>query len=454
MTARAWALLTGSSLGAGRGLAALASILALPAMYWLCLELFVRTGAFASRLVCWLGVTAMALSPYQVAIAREHREYSLWTLTFAIACASFLRALRKQDSAGWALFAAAMTASIYTHLFSVLGLGACGVFLLVRERFRLNRPVLSFMAASVSCGLACVPWMMVLLSERRTATSSLGWVQSFSQGRLQLRFSLDPVLRVADLSIWEMLKLIQELPAYRLTYWVFALTPVFVLFAIWWLGRDRRRSCAGFATALICSVSLPLFVMDYSTGSTGGWAYRYGVPSNLGWLLALAMLMAATMEMPGKWKGPGRAAVGAFVLIAGISAYLTHEQRHTWAKAFDDHWETAGFLNTDGEANLLSDDFVGGILALRPQTRADLPLSWRPRCYSCARVLTPLLDIPNIPGTAGRFYYFRSWVNVPITGLQPLIDSMAADRLGDPRFHTQLIRLPESSPSLFRLTPR
>jgi len=452
--ARAWASMLGNSVAAGRGLAALASILALPAMYWLCLELFVRSGAFASRLVCWLGVTAMALSPFQVAMAREHREYSLLTLTFAIACASFLRALRRQDAAGWALFAVAMTATVYTHMVSLLGLGACAAFLLVRERFRLSRPVLGFTAASVACGLAFVPWLLVLRAGRNTATSGLGWVQNFSQGRLQFGFSFDPVLRVSDISVWEIDKLIQGLPAYRLTHWIYELTPMLILITIWRLGRPGQRSCAGFATALICSVSLTLFIADFFTGSTSGWAYRYSTTSNLGWLLALAMVMAAAMEHSGRWKTPGRAAVGIFVLIAGWSAWVTHEQRHTWAKAFDNDAEIADSLSIDSQANLLTDDFVGGILALRPQTRADLPVSWRPRCYTCARVLEPLLDIPNIPGTTGQFYYFRSWINVPANRLQPLIDTMAGDRLGDPRFHTQLIRLTDPSSSFFLLTPR
>jgi hypothetical protein len=146
--------------------------------------------------------------------------------------------------------------------------------------------------------------------------------------------------------------------------------------------------------------------------------------------------------------------VGIFVLIAGWSAWVTHDQRHNWNKAFDDNAEIADTLSIDSQANLLTDDFVGGILALRPQTRADLPVSWRPRCYSCPRVLEPLLDIPNIPRTAGQFYYFRSWVNVPVNRLQSLIDTMAGDRLGDPRFHTQLIRLTDPSASFFLLTPR
>jgi uncharacterized membrane protein len=452
--ARLWAVPMGSSFESGRELAATAGLLALPAMYWLCLELFVRSGAFASRLVCWMGVTVMALSPYQVALSREHREYSLWTVTFTIACASFLRALRKQDWVSWALFAAAMTVSIYTHLFSALGLAACGVFLMIRERCRLSRPVLGFLAASVACGLACVPWMLVLLSKALTARRSLGWVDGASLGRFQLNLSLGPVLRVADLSIWDVQLLMRQSPSDRLTRLLFILTPVCVLVAAWILARNRRRACAGFLTALICSCSLTLFLMDYFTGSTSGSMFRYAVPSNLGWLLALAMLMAMAIEESGRWRSLGSAAVGIFVLLMGISGYLTHDQRRTWAKSPEDYRETAQELDGDGHAILVTDDFVGSILALAAQTRPDLPVTWNPRCFSCSRMLEPLLDIPDLPDAAGNFYYYRTWANVPFKLRPPVLSGLEEDRLGDPRFHTGRVQLTEPSWNLFRVTRR
>ncbi len=450
LIARAWALLLGSSVAAGRALAALASILALPAMYWLCLELFVRSGAFTSRLVCWIGVVAMAVSPYQVAIAREHREYSLWTLTFTVACACFLRAVRKQDLGAWALFAAAMTLSIYTHVLSALGLAACGAYLLVRERFRLHRPMLSFLAASAVCGLACVPWIRVLHHGRHTAEGSLGWVQNSSAGALQLKFSLVPAWRLADISLWDLRGLTEGLPIERLAHGICDLMPLAVLAVILAMGFARAW---GFPIALICSVSLPIFLMDYFTGSIAGFAYRYGVPTNLGWLLAAAMALTILWELQGKWKFPARAATAAFLSIAGLSAYLTHEHRHTWAKSFDAHWEVAQIVSAEDGATLLSDDFVGSVLALLPNARKDLPIRWRARCYSCPRQLEPILEIPD-PPPSDKTYYFRSWSNVPQAILESLAERMASDRLDDPRFHTRLVPLTDRTPALFQLTPR
>jgi uncharacterized membrane protein len=451
IAARAWARLLGSSVEVGRSFAALMSVLALAAMYWLCWELFVKTGAFESPAVCWLGVLAMALSPYQVAIAREHREYSMWVLLSTIVCAAFLRALRVDNAKAWIFYGVAIAASLYTHLVSALAVGALGAFLLIRERFRFSGAVWRFCAASTAAGLTCLPWLFVLLAGRGTAESSLGWVQQLSRGRFQLQFSLDPVIRTTDLSIWHLQRLIEELPGYRFTLPMTQIVPVVTLLALWYVARGPRRVCAGLATALIVSVSGTIFALDFFTGSATGWAYRYGVPTSLGWLLAVTMLLAAAVTWLKPWPGAGPLVVGAYVLIAATSAVMTHDAKHTWAKAWDQTEEISEYLNSRGKLSLVSDDFVGAILALRHQVRDDLPLSWNARCYSCPRVLQTPLEIPF--RGEGETLYFRSWVNTP-RSVRPQAERMAADKLDDPRFHTRHVQLSKPQPSLFLLTPR
>ena len=454
VAARLWAHVFGSSIEAGRGLAALMSLFALAAMYWLCLELFVKTGAFESTLVCWLGVLTMTLSPYQVALAREHREYALWTLTMTLACAAFLRALRKNTRSAWILYGSAMAVSLYTHLVSAFALAALGVFLLCKERFRFTRAVWGFAGASAAAGFSCLPWFIVLLSRRGNAESSLGWVQHFTQGRFQLRFSLTPVIQLANVSAWEAEKIFTDLVGYRITQAIILFAPFLVLIALWWFGRGPRRVCAGFAAVLMASVSGTLFALDFLTGSTAGWAIRYGVPTNLGWLLALTLLLALVTTYKGPWTVLVRGLAGIFVLTGAISAVITHDAKHTFLKAWEPSEEIVELLNTDGRVALVSDDFVGAVLTLGHEVREDLPLSWRARCYSCPRVLEPQVDIPFPVGSMGQTLFFRSWVNVPLVMLQPLVERFVGDRLGDPRFHTSPVPLGHPQSNLYLLTPR
>jgi len=452
--ARWWCLAFGSSIAAGRALAVVFSVLALAAMYWLCLELFVLTGAFESRLVCWAGVLLLAISPYQVAIGREHREYSMWALTTLCVCAALLRAMRLNQVSAWALYALAVIVSVYTHLFTILMLAFLGVFLLARERFRPSRTVLSFAAASLAAAAACTPWFLILLSRQKTAESSLGWVQDFTKGRFNLAISIKPALEVANYSLWDSQKLLTDVVGFKITTALFHLLPVALLFGIWWFARGQRKACAWFAAAMICSVSGTLFALDMVTGGISGFAYRYAGPSNIGWLLALTLIITAAVadaELP---RGLVQAAVCVVVALSATSAVMTHSAKHTFLKFWEPQPAILSHLNANTQASLVSDDFVGAMIALGHEVRDGIPLTWHPRCYACPRVVIPQLDIP-FPGSAGmQSLYFRTWINTPSTGLQALADSMMVDQLGDPRFHSEVVKLETLQENLFLLTPR
>jgi uncharacterized membrane protein len=60
LLSRWWTQLFGSSVAVKRSLSAFISLLAFPAMYWLCLELF------GSSLAAWIGVMLIAISPFHL----------------------------------------------------------------------------------------------------------------------------------------------------------------------------------------------------------------------------------------------------------------------------------------------------------------------------------------------------------------------------------------------------
>ena len=63
--------LFGGYLGTPRSFSVIAGLLSLPAMYWLCMELF------RSRSIAVMGVALAAVSPFFVAYSQEARAYSL-----------------------------------------------------------------------------------------------------------------------------------------------------------------------------------------------------------------------------------------------------------------------------------------------------------------------------------------------------------------------------------------
>lgn len=71
------------------------SILAIPCLYWLCVELF------DSSLTGWIAIALFALSPFQKLVAQNTTQYSLWTVAILLSGIALLRAIRKNTAKSW-----------------------------------------------------------------------------------------------------------------------------------------------------------------------------------------------------------------------------------------------------------------------------------------------------------------------------------------------------------------
>src|SRR5688572_25736602 len=110
--ARFWTGVFGSSSAATRALSALVGVLALPAMFWLCRELFAR------RQVAWVATALLAVAPFQIVYAQEARPIILWQLTILASSAGLLRAIRTNTGPAWALYGLLMAAALYAFTLS------------------------------------------------------------------------------------------------------------------------------------------------------------------------------------------------------------------------------------------------------------------------------------------------------------------------------------------------
>ena len=95
VAARFWVKLFGDSIAVTRSLSAVFSVLALPCMYWLCLELF------ESSVTAWLAVAIIAVSPFQIVYAQEARPYSLFVMLILLSSAVLLRGMRLKTNSSW-----------------------------------------------------------------------------------------------------------------------------------------------------------------------------------------------------------------------------------------------------------------------------------------------------------------------------------------------------------------
>ncbi|MGI2903728.1 glycosyltransferase family 39 protein [Tolypothrix sp. VBCCA 56010] len=324
---RFWVQWFGSSVAVTRSLTALFSVLALPCIYWLCLELF------NSSVVASVAVALLAVSPFHVLYAQEAREYSLWGLTTLLSSATLLRAMRLQTKLSWGMYAVTVALGLYTFLFSGLVTIAHGVYVFAIERFRLTKRVIAYLVAPLVGFLAFTPWLVVILSQSAQLNKTTGWTGEVKISRLALiknwivnlsyffvDFNYDTI-RGAEGS-W--LKL---LVAYSSPFIL-----IFVGYSIYFLCRKSPKQVWLFVLTLIGMTALPLAIPDFISGGIRSQVPRYLIPCYLGIQLAVSYLLAT--QIFSSSVTIGRQKIWQLVMVALISAGVIScamiSQTETW----------------------------------------------------------------------------------------------------------------------------
>ncbi|NJR73914.1 MAG: glycosyl transferase family 39 [Scytonema sp. CRU_2_7] len=317
--ARFWMQIFGSSLAASRTLPVLFSLLALPLMYALGLELF------ASRLVAILATVLLAISPFDILFAQTARQYSL--LTTAIIGSSFLllRVLRLPTWQNLGLYTLANTIGWYTHPFFGLTVVAQGVYILVllvtekkQETPKASPAVFQLFLANACSLLLYIPWLIVLITNYQRASATTDWTKvnveliylvklwilSFSSLFLDLDFGFD--------SVW--------------TYLLRLLIILIIGIAIYIVCRRTRRESWLFILTSIFVPFLILVLPDFLLGGKRSAVSRYLISCYPGIQLAVAYLLA-TKIVHGRrvWRGV------MVLLMTGAIASCT-------ASAFSNSW--------------------------------------------------------------------------------------------------------------------
>ena len=135
MIAHGWVSLFGDLVQAVRTLSAVIGLLAIPCMYWLCLELFELPAAGL------IGAALIAFHPSMFCIPSEAREYSLWLVCILIISALFTRAFRLTSLREWGLYCLGLTFSLYVFPLTACVAGAqviVGLCAHTSTRNRLN----------------------------------------------------------------------------------------------------------------------------------------------------------------------------------------------------------------------------------------------------------------------------------------------------------------------------
>jgi uncharacterized membrane protein len=345
LTLRFWVQTFGNSVAVIRSLSVLISLLLFPAIYWLCQELF------AASAVGWMAIALTAVSPLNLWLAQDAREYGLWMVMVTVSSAALLRALRLKTKLSWGLYAVAIALGLYSYLLTGLVMLSHGIYVLVLERFHLNKTTRNYLIASGMSAIAIIPWLLVVIQNFEAIQSSTGWLKNSLPFPIVLQIW---ILNASRLFLDFDLKL-ENLWAYGLTL------PIVVLeiYAFYWLCRRTPPKIYWFVLTLSTVTALYLVLPDFIAGGQRSVVTRYLMPCYLGMQLAIAYLLVTKMSGLRAIQQRVWQAITLGLISIGIASCMMNAQAETWwnRDISYHHAEMAHVLNQKSRPLVISDAY-------------------------------------------------------------------------------------------------
>lgn len=324
---RFWAQIFGDSVAAIRSFSAFLSVLSLPCIYWLCLELF------ESLLVGWLACALLAISPFQLVYAQEARQYSLWTVAILLSSASLLRAIRINTWRSWGIYAATVAVGVYSHLFFVLVAIAQAIYVFVINNYRWNKALKGYLLSSIVGIIAFSPWIVVILTNYKQALTMTAaqdtktpllyflksWLGNLSRNFIDTGFSSGSPFAV---------------PWYSLVFPSLSILVItaLVIYSLYFLARHSPKRAWLFIFLLIGFTSLVIILPDLILGRRTSVTGRYMIPSYLGIQLSVSYLLGSkinptllSQNLHHFWK-----LILLALLTSGVISCVIISQSQTW----------------------------------------------------------------------------------------------------------------------------
>jgi uncharacterized membrane protein len=324
LMARAWMLSAPHSVTAIRLLSVLIGLLALPCMFWLCIELF------EAPLVAWVSTALFAIAPFHVLYAQEAREYSFWTVTILLSSACCLWAMRTNKSWQWGVYGLTSALGLYVHPFSGFVLVSHGLYVLTTEGWNLSRRVINYIASALLSLLLFAPWMAVVINRFDQFTGNTASVNADRSGSMPLFWLLNLSRVFFDLN--------QGPSAINPAHYLLAILAIASLVFLW---RRGPLSSAVFITTLIGVTGLAIIGPDVLLGGRRSSITRYAIPCYLGLEIAIAYFLTIKLsERPfavrARRRGRFRWRAVAIALAAGgiLSCAVSSQVPVWWHKSY------------------------------------------------------------------------------------------------------------------------
>ncbi len=416
---RFWVKIFGNSLISWRSLSALFSVLTLPCVFLLCLELK------ESFLVSLIATAIIAVSPISILYAQEAREYSLWILASLISSILLLRAVKRRKTFNWLLYGIFAGIGLYIFPFSLFIIVAHCCYLIGREGFRLTKNVQRFTIALLLAIASFVPWAFLVRDQ---------WSES---GTKWTTVAVSPMSLIRS---WgnhlQRLFLVEASSDRNLTYYLILSTLLILIgYCFYLLVRYKSQSTWLFIICLSASSFLPLAGADLLFGGQRSISTRYLLPSLLGLKITLALGLGYCFTNNNLIRRNFAAVCLAILLVLSFSSStLLSLQQVTWNKGDSSYLvEVAEHINKEDNSLIVGNSGglnFGNLLALSHLLREDKNIKlllvdgWQQKDYE---------NIPILPQDFDNLYFLSV-----SSEFQDIIEQRLNQKMDKVHFHDHL----------------
>jgi uncharacterized membrane protein len=316
-----WAKIFGDSIYAIRAFSATVSVLTFPTFFWLTSEVFnnlKKLNQAKTKLISWIAVSLLAISPFQVVYGQEARMYSLFCFAIIFSNASFLSALRTKTRFSWLLYSFSLVIGFYTHLFYFFNVIGHSIYLVWSERFRISKAVVNYEISLMISLVSFIPWILVIVTNL-TRVQQVSSVKQIQASWFDLiKFWLKNLTRIfIDLQIGN-----SEYFAIILTFVI--LTAILVL-----LFKASAKSIL-FIASLTLSIALPLALSDLILGTNLSTKSRYLFQFYLGIEILIAYFLGFYLLARNSLIKKTALSLYLMILLMGFISCLDFSQNQTW----------------------------------------------------------------------------------------------------------------------------
>jgi len=283
LIARTFANWFGDSVKVVRSASAFLSILTIPAIYWLCLELF------QSSLVAKVASVLFCVSPFQILYAQEARPYSLFTLVILLSGASLLWAMRTKKPLSWFIYSLSVALGFYSQFFFLFVIFGYFCYVFAVESFRFTKRFQSFLLANLAGVVAFLPWLITVLIHLSSFKDKSSWIVNHTLsilGAIRL-WSENISLSFVDPRASEYLGF-----GRFGFYFLIPFIIILVAYSLYFLCTKTPKHVYLFVLTLFASTALPLIAADLILGGNRQTWPRYLVPCFLSVQISVSYLLA------------------------------------------------------------------------------------------------------------------------------------------------------------------